>query len=218
MAADNESEATKLTKKQLKALKFKHKHTQKTDASSAKVAEKGSEGEASQQDDYDSDSSARRSKAATESKPKHKTRFIVFNTTKPTTGILIGPASVRLLTDKKTQKPKGYAFLEFEQSKMLKKALMYHRMPFKSRKINVELTAGGGGNNENRRKKLEKRRNELEKERDKKGKRARPGQGDGDDEDDNNGDNLEGPVESAAAVTGQKKARNRRPKKKVKRN
>ena len=47
----------------------------------------------------------------------------------------------------------------------LQKALSFHHTSFKSRKINVELTAGGGGNNENRVKKLQDKRKNLERER-----------------------------------------------------
>ncbi|KAI8636752.1 hypothetical protein BD408DRAFT_406927 [Parasitella parasitica] len=77
--------------------------------------------------------------------------------------------SVRLLTDKATGKPKGFAFLEFENSKDLNKALAFHHTFFKKRQINVELTAGGGGNKSDARKEKLKVKNErLAEERTKK--------------------------------------------------
>ncbi|KAI8979620.1 hypothetical protein BDF20DRAFT_870691 [Mycotypha africana] len=77
--------------------------------------------------------------------------------------------SVRLLTDKKTGKPKGFAFMEFESAKDLKKALGFHHTFFKKRQINVELTAGGGGNKSDARKEKLKVKNErLREERQKK--------------------------------------------------
>ncbi|KAI8353263.1 hypothetical protein EDC96DRAFT_517375 [Choanephora cucurbitarum] len=77
--------------------------------------------------------------------------------------------SVRLLTDKATGKPKGFAFMEFENSKDLNKALAFHHTFFKKRQINVELTAGGGGNKSDARKEKLKTKNErLKEERTKK--------------------------------------------------
>ncbi|CEP06886.1 hypothetical protein [Parasitella parasitica] len=77
--------------------------------------------------------------------------------------------SVRLLTDKATGKPKGFAFLEFENSKDLNKALAFHHTFFKKRQINVELTAGGGGSKSDTRKEKLKVKNErLAEERTKK--------------------------------------------------
>ncbi|RCH84070.1 hypothetical protein CU098_007473 [Rhizopus stolonifer] len=74
--------------------------------------------------------------------------------------------SVRLLTDKATGKPKGFAFMEFENSKDLNKALAFHHTFFKKRQINVELTAGGGGNKSDVRKEKLKVKNErLQEER-----------------------------------------------------
>ncbi|KAG0174004.1 hypothetical protein DFQ28_007235 [Apophysomyces sp. BC1034] len=65
-----------------------------------------------------------------------------------------GIRSVRMLTDKQTKKPKGFAFLEFETSKNL------------HRQINVELTAGGGGNkSESRKEKLKTKNERLQEER-----------------------------------------------------
>ncbi|KAG2208429.1 hypothetical protein INT46_009630 [Mucor plumbeus] len=80
-----------------------------------------------------------------------------------------GIKSVRLLTDKATGKPKGFAFMEFENSKDLNKALAFHHTFFKKRQINVELTAGGGGNKSDARKEKLKVKNErLTEERTKK--------------------------------------------------
>ncbi|CAO3638611.1 unnamed protein product [Cunninghamella blakesleeana] len=104
-------------------------------------------------------------------------RFIVFvgnlpfNTTKEELEkhfeAVGGIVSVRLLTDKVTKKPKGFAFVEFETSKHLNKALGFHHTLFKKRQINVELTAGGGGKSEVRNEKLKKKNEKLQEERQK---------------------------------------------------
>ncbi|KAF0389335.1 RNA-binding domain-containing protein [Gigaspora margarita] len=76
------------------------------------------------------------------------------------------PISIRLITDKNTKKQKGFAFIEFDNSQSMKKALIFHHTIFKNRQIRVELTAGGGGNkSEIRRKKLEQKKKKLEDER-----------------------------------------------------
>ena len=68
--------------------------------------------------------------------------------------------AVRLLTDKKTGKPKGFAFCEFESPAAIETALSLHQTLFGGRKINVELTAGGGGNRSAHRKQKIKEKNE----------------------------------------------------------
>jgi nucleolar protein 6 len=73
--------------------------------------------------------------------------------------------AIRLPTDKDTNKPSGYAFVEFSDAISLQKALKYHHMDFKGRKINVELTAGGGGNSEKRKEKIKAKREKLNSER-----------------------------------------------------
>ncbi|DBA04891.1 TPA: hypothetical protein N0F65_006893 [Lagenidium giganteum] len=72
-----------------------------------------------------------------------------------------GEIKVRMLTDKKTKKFKGTAFIEVKDSKALGAALSRHHTLMNGRRINVELTAGGGGN------KSEKRREKIEKLRSK---------------------------------------------------
>ncbi|KAJ9055558.1 hypothetical protein DSO57_1002849 [Entomophthora muscae] len=76
-----------------------------------------------------------------------------------------GEISIRLITDKETNKSKGYAFAEFESSVSLSKALHLHNAMFKGRKLNVEVTAGGGGSSVNRKQKLSERNEKLSKER-----------------------------------------------------
>ncbi|KAI8374132.1 uncharacterized protein BYT42DRAFT_575249 [Radiomyces spectabilis] len=77
-----------------------------------------------------------------------------------------GIKSVRLLSDKVTKKPKGFAFVEFETARHLTKALAFHHTYFKKRQINVELTAGGGGNKSDaRREKLKLKNEKLQQER-----------------------------------------------------
>ncbi|KAI8084607.1 uncharacterized protein BX664DRAFT_337372 [Halteromyces radiatus] len=78
-----------------------------------------------------------------------------------------GIVSVRLMTDKETKKPKGFAFMEFESSIHLNKALAFHHTLFMKRQINVELTAGGGGKNEKRTEKLKIKNERLQEERQK---------------------------------------------------
>ncbi|EGZ29658.1 hypothetical protein PHYSODRAFT_475091 [Phytophthora sojae] len=67
-----------------------------------------------------------------------------------------GDIKLRMLTDKKTKKFKGTAFIEVKDSKALGAALSRHHTLLQGRRINVELTAGGGGNkSENRRNKID---------------------------------------------------------------
>ncbi|CAG8505118.1 14701_t:CDS:2 [Racocetra fulgida] len=88
---------------------------------------------------------------------KKPSRFIIF---------VGAPLSIRLITDKNTKKQKGFAFIEFDNSQSMKKALIFHHTIFKKRQIRVELTAGGGGNkSEIRRKKLEIKKKQLKNER-----------------------------------------------------
>ncbi|POM59375.1 RNA binding protein [Phytophthora palmivora] len=67
-----------------------------------------------------------------------------------------GDIKLRMLTDKKTNKFKGTAFIEVKDSKALGAALSRHHTLLQGRRINVELTASGGGNkSENRRNKID---------------------------------------------------------------
>lgn len=76
------------------------------------------------------------------------------------------PVAIRFPTDPKTQKPKGYAFVEFETSEQLRRALLLHHCELAGRRINVELTAGGGGaQSEVRKEKLQKKNEALTQER-----------------------------------------------------
>ncbi|CAG8462562.1 11808_t:CDS:2 [Ambispora leptoticha] len=76
------------------------------------------------------------------------------------------PISTRLITDKMTKKPKGFAFVEFKNAVVMKHALGFHHTVFKNKKIRVELTSGGGGNkSEFRRNKIEAKNKKLDEER-----------------------------------------------------
>ncbi|KAI9273036.1 hypothetical protein BDA99DRAFT_282334 [Phascolomyces articulosus] len=75
--------------------------------------------------------------------------------------------TVRLMTDKQTKKQKGFAFIEFQDSLHLSKALAFHHTYFNKRQINVELTAGGGGRSEARKEKLKEKNEKLQQERQK---------------------------------------------------
>jgi nucleolar protein 6 len=67
-----------------------------------------------------------------------------------------GDIKLRMLTDKKTKRFKGTAFIEVKDSKALGAALSRHHTLLQGRRINVELTASGGGNkSENRRNKID---------------------------------------------------------------
>lgn len=67
-----------------------------------------------------------------------------------------GDIQLRMLTDKKTKRFKGTAFIEVKDSKALGAALSRHHTLLNGRRINVELTASGGGNkSEQRRTKID---------------------------------------------------------------
>jgi len=133
---------------------------------------------------------------ADKEKPKAEARFIVFvgNLPYDVTAdqirqhfIKIAPSSVRLTTDKKTGRSKGFAFLEFDAYDKMKTCLkLYHHSVFdpqgktgdedgqepahdekkRGRKINVELTAGGGGGkSKDRKAKIRSKNEKLEEER-----------------------------------------------------
>nr|CCA18964.1 conserved hypothetical protein [Albugo laibachii Nc14]CCA24836.1 conserved hypothetical protein [Albugo laibachii Nc14] len=57
-----------------------------------------------------------------------------------------GDIQVRMLTEKKTKKFKGTAFIQVNDNKALGAALSRHHSLMEGRRINVELTANGGGN------------------------------------------------------------------------
>jgi len=75
------------------------------------------------------------------------------------------PTSIRIPTARTTSKPQGFAFVEFDSSEALEKALGCHHTVLGGRKINVELTAGGGGKGERRMERIKGRREGLEEER-----------------------------------------------------
>ncbi|BFZ56573.1 hypothetical protein PYCC9005_003620 [Savitreella phatthalungensis] len=76
-------------------------------------------------------------------------------------------SSVRLATDAKTGKPKGFCFVDLPSGRSLDRCLNLHHTDFKGRKINVELTAGGGGTGEKRKNKIASKNAKLKEERDK---------------------------------------------------
>ncbi|CEH15692.1 related to nop6-protein with possible role in rrna processing [Ceraceosorus bombacis] len=69
--------------------------------------------------------------------------------------------------DPGASKSKGCAFVEFENTSALQKALQFHHTLFEGRLINVELTAGGGGAGTKREEKIKAKNQALEKERQK---------------------------------------------------
>ena len=72
---------------------------------------------------------------------------------------------MRMITDKVTGKPKGFAFLEFTDVQCFTKALAFHHTTLKKRALNVEMTSGGGGNSENRRRKITDKNDQLHDKR-----------------------------------------------------
>ncbi|TFY78166.1 hypothetical protein EWM64_g5844 [Hericium alpestre] len=129
------------------------------------------------------DDEAEASAEAVDMKEKGKQRFILFvGNLKYTTSkeavqqhfaVCDPPPNVRLLTPKQAKpgatiaKSKGCAFLEFSSKPPLQQALKLHHSELESRKINVELTAGGGGKSETRLTKLKTRNKELAAQREK---------------------------------------------------
>ncbi|EIM92298.1 uncharacterized protein STEHIDRAFT_89201 [Stereum hirsutum FP-91666 SS1] len=123
-----------------------------------------------------------------DAKDKTKQRFILFvGNLKYTTSkeaiqqhfaICDPPPTIRLLSPKQTRpgaptaKSKGCAFLEFTSRNALQQALKLHHSELESRKINVELTAGGGGKSESRLTKLQTRNKELASQREKRMQKA----------------------------------------------
>lgn len=96
-----------------------------------------------------------------------------------------GIKSIRLPTDKKTGKGKGFAFLEFDGFDKMKTCLkLYHHSIFdpsvqtedkeakpgqketgKGRRINVDLTVGGGGAGKERKEKIHAKNRKLDEQR-----------------------------------------------------
>lgn len=91
--------------------------------------------------------------------PYHTTQFDV----KQFFGRTVGPniTSVRLLTERGSNKPRGCAFVEFGSKESLAKALGFNGRELDGRKVRIELTVGGGGKGESRQAKLKTRRRLL---------------------------------------------------------
>lgn len=77
----------------------------------------------------------------------------------------VQPLSVRLQSDAKTGKPKGFAFIDLPNFQALDKILNLHHSSLSGRKINIELTAGGGGKGQNRTAKIAGKNAKLDEER-----------------------------------------------------
>jgi len=69
---------------------------------------------------------------------------------------------IRLLTDPKTKKSRGMAFVETSDPELLYACLKLHHTHLEGRRINVERTAGGGKNSDARTTKLSQLRKEQE--------------------------------------------------------
>ena len=66
-----------------------------------------------------------------------------------------------MLSDSKTKKFRGVAFVELADRDSLAAALGLHKSRLGHKKINVELSAGGGGNGAVRRQKIQAKRDRL---------------------------------------------------------
>lgn len=186
--------AQKLSKKQLKALRFKAK-TSNNAAEELKVIEENKEKEIEEtkKRKLAEEEAEKEAAAAAEAAPKKKRktrrgkkhrgdkegenagpRFILFVGNLPykiTEEDILAhfknckPSSVRLRTDK------GCAFIEYknedlkESKRLMDIALRLHKSVLGGRKINVELTAGGGGNSQDRKEKIKAKNEKLEEER-----------------------------------------------------
>lgn len=69
---------------------------------------------------------------------------------------------VRLLTDSKTKRSRGMAFVELSDPEVMYACLKLHHTMLQGRRINVERSAGGGRNSENRKAKISHYRTEQE--------------------------------------------------------
>ncbi|KAJ2159328.1 hypothetical protein GGF46_003120 [Coemansia sp. RSA 552] len=165
-----------LTKKQRKALQFRGKLDKPTKEDRPERPQKTEK--PAKEDQASSEPPAQPTKNAKFEKKMSGTgkavRFIAFVGNLPFSATAddlremmasANPTSVRLSTDKVTGKSRGFAFVEFETSADLRRAIRFHHLPLGNRQINVELTVGGGGNSGDRRKKIQDRREDLEKER-----------------------------------------------------
>jgi len=75
------------------------------------------------------------------------------------TNITAEDVNVRLLTDNKTGRSRGIAFVDFRTREQMIRGLRLHHYNFSGRVINIERTVGGGGNNPRRKEKLDHLRN-----------------------------------------------------------
>jgi nucleolar protein 6 len=191
---ESAGDASKLSKKQLKALKFKAK-TSTNAAEELKQVEQKQEQDKKRKLEEEIEAKAASERAAEEAanappKKKRKTRrgkkgkgstpkedgprFILFvgNLPYKVTEEDINahfknckPTSIRIRGDK------GCAFVEFknedpkESKRLMDIALRLHKSAMGGRKINVELTAGGGGNSKDRVEKIKTKNEKLEQER-----------------------------------------------------
>ncbi|GAX15132.1 nucleolar protein 6 [Fistulifera solaris] len=69
---------------------------------------------------------------------------------------------IRLLTDPKTKKSRGMAFVELSTPELMHACLKLHKTMLEGRRINVEKSAGGGKHSEQRKEKLKTFRTQQE--------------------------------------------------------
>uniref|UniRef100_A0A0G4I0E1 RRM domain-containing protein n=1 Tax=Chromera velia CCMP2878 TaxID=1169474 RepID=A0A0G4I0E1_9ALVE len=72
--------------------------------------------------------------------------------------------SVRILTEKGTNKPRGCAFVEFKDSSSLAKALKMSGQTLMGKKVRIEPTVGGGGKGGKRQERLQKKKEKTLKD------------------------------------------------------
>jgi nucleolar protein 6 len=161
-----------MTKKEAKSAKFRNRPKSTEDKVKQQKSEKHKRRE-TKEENFKPERPAKITKPA----PKTKARFILFvgNLAYTTTNESIAshfsqikskPTSIRIPTTlEENSKSKGYAFVEYDNSTALKKALRLHHTLLDGRKISVELTAGGGGNNATRKAKIKEKNSKLAEER-----------------------------------------------------
>ncbi|ODV87085.1 hypothetical protein CANARDRAFT_194985 [[Candida] arabinofermentans NRRL YB-2248] len=168
------SEEVKLTKKQIKALEFKAKKSEKA----AKELETVNlQKEEKTKAIEDAKPKKRKTRRGRKGKPRQDgaggPRLILFVGNLP-----YGITESDLKLHFKASKPdlirhrieKGFAFLEFNHDgddiqARIDSALKLHHSLLNNRKINVELTAGGGGNSNDRLTKIKEKNEKLMEER-----------------------------------------------------
>lgn len=178
----------KLTKKELKSLKFKAKKSEKAAKELKTVQENAKEQEKLKKEKLvqaQAPKKKRKTRRGHHGRGKNHSqsgpRFILFvgnlpyETTEKDLKEHFKVGSPDLI---RVRKDKGIAFMEFLTAKghiqgRIDACLALHHSMIKNRRINVELTAGGGGNSKHRVEKIKKKNEKLMKEKSEKIRKER---------------------------------------------